>query len=169
MKIHHLLFPLWMGIIICSVSACADKNKKSSEEQTQTEFEQTLEAKDTIAVKELIDQFFTYVKNKQTDEAILMLYRNDQTEDGTPVSLNNEEMAEVRAMLESIPMAGYEIAYMNFIEYYANEVQCNVIIREAGDGIPPVTTKIFFKPVFYLGNWVLCLTNTEYGDKSLGR
>ena len=73
MKIHHLLFPLWMGIIICSVSACADKNKKSSEEQTQTEFEQTLEAKDTIAVKELIDQFFTYVKNKQTDEAILML------------------------------------------------------------------------------------------------
>lgn len=44
MKIHHLLFPLWMGIIICSVSACADKNKKSSEEQTQTEFEQTLEA-----------------------------------------------------------------------------------------------------------------------------
>ena len=47
MKIHHLLFPLWMGIIICSVSACADKNKKSSEEQTQTEFEQTLEAKDT--------------------------------------------------------------------------------------------------------------------------
>ena len=66
MKIHHLLFPLWMGIIICSVSACADKNKKSSEEQTQTEFEQTLEAKDTIAVKELIDQFFTYVK-KQAD------------------------------------------------------------------------------------------------------
>ena len=121
MKIHHLLFPLWMGIIICSVSACADKNKKSSEEQTQTEFEQTLEAKDTIAVKELIDQFFTYVKNKQTDEAILMLYRNDQTEDGTPVSLNNEEMAEVRAMLESIPMAGYEIAYMKFSEHYANE------------------------------------------------
>ena len=114
MKIHHLLFPLWMGIIICSVSACADKNKKSSEEQTQTEFEQTLEAKDTIAVKELIDQFFTYVKNKQTDEAILMLYRNDQTEDGTPVSLNNEEMAEVRAMLESIPRAGCVLAYMKF-------------------------------------------------------
>ena len=60
-----------MGIIICSVSACADKNKKSSEEQTQTEFEQTLEAKDTIAVKELIDQFFTYVKTSRRTEPFL--------------------------------------------------------------------------------------------------
>lgn len=168
MKIHHLMFPLWMGIIMCSVAACTGKkDKKADEGPKQTEFEQSMDAQDTVAVKALIDKFFTYVKNKQTDEAVLMLYRNDQTEDGTPVELDNEEMAEVRAMLEAIPMKGYEIARMKFSEYYVNEVQCNVVIREAEDGMPPVTTKMYFKPVFYLGNWVLCLTNTEYGDRSL--
>lgn len=33
--------------------------------------------------------------------------------------------------------------------------------------MPDITTKMFFKPVDYMGNWVLCLTNTEYGDKGV--
>ena len=40
-------------------------------------------------------------------------------------------------------------------------------MNTAEGDIPAITTKMFFKPVFYLGNWVLCLTNTEYGDRRL--
>ena len=97
--------------------------------------------KDTLAVEQLIDKFFGYVKNKQYGDAVLMFYRNDTSEDGNPIELNNEEMAETRAMLESIPTVGYKIEYIKFNEYYANEVKCNVIIREAEGNMPVITTK----------------------------
>lgn len=165
MKRHNILFILCMSLLIATITGCKDKKEKAKTEET--EFEQAMSNKDTLAIEQLIDTFFGYVKNKQYGDAILMLYRNDTSEDGSPVELNNEEMAETRAMLESIPMVGYKIEYIKFNEYYANEVKCNVIIREAEGDMPAITTKMFFKPVNYLGNWVLCLTNTEYGDRRI--
>ena len=165
MKRHNILFILCMSLLIVIIAGCKDKKEKAKTEET--EFEQAMSNKDTLAVEQLIETFFGYVKNKQYGDAVLMLYRNDTSEDGSPVELNNEEMAETRAMLESIPMVGYKIEYIKFNEYYANEVKCNVIIREAEGDMPAITTKMFFKPVNYLGNWVLCLTNTEYGDRRI--
>lgn len=165
MKRHNILFILCMSLLIVTIAGCKGKKEKAKPEET--EFEQAMSSKDTLAVEQLIDTFFGYVENKQFGDAVLMLYRNDTNEDGSPVELNNEEMAEVRSMLESIPMVGYKIEYIKFNEYYANEVKCNVIIREAEGDMPAITTKMFFKPVNYLGNWVLCLTNTEYGDRRI--
>ena len=132
MKRHNILFILCMSLLIATITGCKDKKEKAKTEET--EFEQAMSNKDTLAVEQLIDTFFGYVKNKQYGDAVLMLYRNDTSEDGSPVELNNE---------------------------------CNVIIREAEGDMPAITTKMFFKPVNYLGNWVLCLTNTEYGDRRI--
>lgn len=62
---------------------------------------------------------------------------------------------------------GDRIEYIKFDEYYQNEVLCRVVIKEAQDGMPEISTKMFFKPVNYLGNWVLCLTNSAYGDRGV--
>lgn len=70
-------------------------------------------------------------------------------------------------MLESVPMVDYRIEYIKFDENYQNEVLCHVIIKKAEGDMPEMSTKMFFKPVNYMGNWLLCLTNTEYGDKGV--
>lgn len=159
----HLLLPLLLVALL--MTGCGKKKKQA--EPAGTEFEQGMTARDTVAVKQLVDQFFGYAIKKQFAEAAGMLYRNDEDPKGEPQQLNNEEMAEVRGMLESVPMEGYSIEYIKFNDYYANEVLCRVIIRKGEDGMPDITTKMFFKPVNYLGNWLLCLTNTEYGDRGV--
>lgn len=124
-------------------------------------------AQDTSAVIELVNKFFTFAKEKKFSEAAAMLCRNDTTEGHLPEPLDNVEMDKVKAMLESIPMVDYEIEYIKFDEFYANEVLCNVIIKEAEGDIPAIKTKMFFKPVDTADGWVLCVMNTEYGDKGV--
>lgn len=161
----RLLLPV-MLVAALLVAGCGRK-KRQAEPAGATKFEQGMTGKDTVAVKQLVDRFFGYAMNKQYAEAAGMLYRNDGNPDEEPQQLDNEEMAEVRSMLEAVPMVGYRIEYIKFSEYYVNEVLCHVIIRKAEGDMPEVTTKMFFKPVSYLGNWLLCLTNTEYGDRGL--
>lgn len=165
MKLNKLWALVCVFALIFMFAGC--KSKKEKPQPQKTEFEQGMTAKDTLAVKQLVDKFFGYAKSKNFAEAAAMLYRNDLDKKGEPQQLNNEEMAEVRNMLESIPMVDYKIEYIKFDEYYANEVLCRVIIKKAEGDMPDITTKMFFKPVDYMGNWVLCLTNTEYGDKGV--
>ena len=167
MRFNRLLALICVFALVFVFAGC--KSKKEKPQSQKTEFEQGMTAKDTLAVKELVDKFFSYAKSKNFDEAAAMLYRNDLDKKGEPQQLDNEEMAEVKTMLESIPMVDYKIEYIKFDEYYANEVLCHVIIKKAEGDMPDITTKMFFKPVDYMGNWVLCLTNTEYGDKGVVR
>ena len=157
---------LFMLLMMNSCNSCSNKKDEPKGPQP-TEFEEAMTAKDTTAVKQLVDQFFSYVKEKNFSEAAGMLYRNDEDPNHEPQQLNNEEMAEVRGMLESVPMVDYRIEYIKFDENYQNEVLCHVIIKKAEGDMPEMSTKMFFKPVNYMGNWLLCLTNTEYGDKGV--
>ncbi len=65
-----------------------------------------------------------------------MLYRaaNDLKEEPQP--LNNDEMAEVKHMLELFRMVDYRIEYIKFDEANLNEVLCYVIMKKA-DGETP--------------------------------
>lgn len=165
MKIRNIPLMLLVLVLVTAFFSCrSDKKDKTSQE---TDFEQAMGAEDTLAVLKLVDEFFGYAENGQYDEAAMMLYRNDTEKDGSPVPLDNDELDQVRNMLRSIPMVDYTVEYIKFNEYYANEVLCKVVISEAEGDMPAITTKMFFKPVFFSGNWVLCLTNTEYGDKRL--
>jgi len=149
-----------------SLSSCR-KKQQAAEGPQPTDFEKAMMNADTVAVKELVNQFFTYVKAQDFSEAAGMLYRNDTQSGNEPELLDNEEMAKVRATLQAIPMVDYEIEYIKFNEDYANEVLCKVVIRKGTDGKADMTTKMFFKPISYMGNWHLCLVNTEYGDKGV--
>lgn len=151
-----------------SLSSCNSCSSKKEEVQgpPPTDFEKGMTAKDTTTVKELVDQFFTYTKEKNFTEAAGMLYRTTEDSD-EPQPLNNDEMAEVKTMLETFPMVDYRIEYIKFSDSEENEVLCSVIMKKAEGDMPEMATKMFFKPVNYMGNWVLCLTNTGYGDKGV--
>lgn len=165
MKQNFLFLLFLSALFVFSLDSCKKKDKQQGPQPT--EFEQAMSAKDTLEVKQLVDKFFTYVKTKNFTEAAAMLYRNDEGEDHEATQLDNEEMAKVRGMLQAVPMVNYEIEYIKFDESYANEVLCNVIIAEAHDDMPAMKTKMFFKPIKVMGQWGLCLMNTEYGDRGV--
>lgn len=164
-----ILFLVPLMLLLLELSSCSSCSNKKEQPvgPPPTQFEQGMTAKDTAAVKALVDKFFTFVKEKNFSEAAGMLYRNDETETHEPELLDNEQMADVKNILESVPMVDYRIDYIKFDEDYQNEVLCNVIIKKAEGDMPEMSTKMFFKPINYMGNWLLCLTNTAYGDKGI--
>ena len=168
MKSFKIVILLFVSALMLSLSSCNSCSSKKKEVQgpPPTDFEKGMTAKDTTAVKELVDQFFAYAKEKNFTEAAGMLYRTTEDSD-EPQPLNNDEMAEVKTMLEAFPMVDYRIEYIKFSDSEENEVLCYVIMKKAEGDMPEMSTKMFFKPVNYMGNWVLCLTNTGYGDKGV--
>ena len=168
MKSFKIVILLFVSALMLSLSSCNSCSSKKKEVQgpPPTDFEKGMTAKDTTAVKELVDQFFAYAKEKNFTEAAGMLYRTTEDSD-EPQPLNNDEMAEVKNMLNVFPMVDYRIEYIKFSDSEENEVLCSVIMQKAEGDMPEMATKMFFKPVNYMGNWVLCLTNTGYGDKGV--
>ena len=164
-KIFILLFVSALMLSLSSCNSCSSK-KKEVQGPPPTDFEKGMTAKDTTAVKEWVDQFFEYAKEKNFTEAAGMLNRTTEDSD-EPQPLNNDEMAEVKKMLETFPMVDYRIEYIKFSDSEENEVLCYVIMKKAEGDMPEMSSKMFFKPVNYMGNWVLCLTNTGYGDKGV--
>lgn len=170
MKRRQTLFLLLALILMAgsvSLGSCGKKKDKPTTEFT--EFEQGLNSQDSVAVRNLVDQFFGYVKKEDFASATSMLYRTDpQNPKAEPQLLNNDEIKAVEQLLRAVPMVDYKIEYMKFSESYRNEVLCSVIIKK-GDGkkVPDVKTKMFFKPMRYLGQWCLALMNSEWGDQQV--
>lgn len=164
MKIYKFYIAIAIATFLLTLGSCKEKKPQGPQ---PTEFEQAMTAKDTIAVKELVAQFFGYVKEQKFTDAAGMLYRNDDNKEKEPEQLDNTELNKVIGMLKSIPMVDYKIEYIKFNEDYANEVLCDVVMIKGENENPDVTTKMFFKPINYMGTWLLCLMNTEYGDKGV--
>lgn len=169
MKRINLYTGIYVIAIISVLSALSCKSGKNKPEPVRTDFELGMAKEDSLEVERLIDEFFQYAIDKNYTEAAGMLYKNDSSDiRKEPQPLNNKEMASIRNMLEVIPIEGYRIEYMKFSESYENEVLCHVIIRKGnGRDIPEMTTKMFFKPISYLGGWCLGIMNSEWGDREL--
>lgn len=168
-KIVRIVLSLSCMALIISLLSCnsCGKSEERDNGPKPTDFENAISNKDTLAVETLIDEFFTYAKDKEFSKAAAMLYCNMEDPNGEPQPLDNEQMEDVCRMLNSIPMVDYKIEYIKFNEFNSNEVMCYVIIMKGDGDMPDVTTKMFFKPINYLGNWLLCLTNSDYGDRGL--
>ena len=170
MKKRDLYLLIVVALLFASAVGLGSCGKKKEKPATEfTEFEQGLNSQDSVAVRNLVDQFFGYVKKEDFASATSMLYRTDpQNPKAEPQLLNNEEIKAVEQLLRAVPMVDYKIEYMKFSESYRNEVLCSVIIKK-GDGkkVPDVRTKMFFKPMRYLGQWCLALMNSEWGDQQV--
>ena len=163
---NRLSLLLAVLVMLLSVSVISCNSKKEQKGPQPTEFEMGMTNQDSIAVRGLIDQFFSFVKAKDYAAATEMLYRisydNPKTE---PQPIDNKEIQEVMGLLKSVPMVDYKIEYIKFNESYDNEVLCTVIIKKSkSKDMPDITTKMFFKPMSYLGQWCLGLMNSEWGD-----
>lgn len=164
MKLKSIIFLALTSLLL--FTAC--KSDKKHHGPRPTEFEQKMTNDDSVKVANLINQFFEYTSNKQYSDAAGMLYTVDVDHpDKEPQLLDNDQLTKMIAMLKSVPMIDYKIEYMKFNQSYNNEVMCTVTIAKGHDNIPDATTKLFFKPVNWLGGWCLCLMNSTTGDNTI--
>lgn len=153
-------------ILLCAfcIAACQGEKKETS---AQTEFEEHMTGRDSLHVIGLIEQYFLYQKQGDLYSAAGMLYRlNPENRNYMPEPLNNEQLAQVVQSMKMIPVVDYEIEYIKFSQTYDNEAMCRVVIAKGENGLPDVTTKVFFKPVCYLGSWYLTVIDSAQGDQT---
>lgn len=130
-----------------------------------TDFEAAMTNEDSLAVVDLIDQFFVSLENGEVNSAVAMLYKVDPRDiEGKPEPLDNEEMDELRTLFSTIPVYDYKIDYIKFYKRTLNEVKCTAIIQPTNDNTPSATISYYFKPVNYMGGWALCLMNSDSGN-----
>lgn len=162
-----VLLALVMAVVLGGMTSC--NSKKENKGPQPTEFEMNMTNQDSVAVRGLVDQFFKLVKEKDFAGAAQMLYRIDAKDHKSePQPLDNDEIDKVMGLLKSVPMESYKIEYIKFNESYANEVLCNVVIKKGnGKDIPDITTKMFFKPMRWLGQWCLGVMDSDHGDRGV--
>ena len=155
----------FLPLFVCAISAmfvaCTGcKSDKDSGAQQMTEFEQSLNAKDTADVEKVVRVFFDNVKSEKYYDAAAMLYTR-KTKNDVIRQLSNEEMDRFVKTQRQLPFESYTLDYVKFLSETENEVGCTIVLRKGVDGMPDATTKMFFTPVFHSGKWCLILTDSR--------
>lgn len=155
------LFGICLFAAIFLMGSCKDRPKQDSQ---KTAFESSLTNQDSVEVTRLVSGFFDEAKGGMADDAVAMLYKDSPDSVAEPRPLNNEEMQQMKHILEAIPIVNYHIDYVKFLESSDNEVKVTVDITEATSGKPALTTVFYFKPVKVINTWKLCVVDSHNGD-----
>ena len=166
MKRTKNLLYLFLLTLPLFLTTCKEKKKEVIQ---QTMFEQNMEEKDTIAILNVVDKFFGYLKEgRPTDAAGMHYMKHPQKPYDEPELLDNEQLQKAIATLKSIPVTDYKVDYIKIHESYENEVKCTVtMFKGNGNDKPDAKTVFYLRPVSYLGNWVLCLMDTNSGSNTI--
>ena len=152
-------------ILLLALSGCKQDKLKEGPQPTGYELNRT--DRDTVAVTQLVDRFFGYLESGQLTDAVAMLFKmNPDDVYEEPQLLDNEQLAEVSKTYRMLmPIRGHHIDYIKFNQAYDNEVKVTVILEEEHDGMPAMTTTMYFKAYDYLTTWRLCTFNTNDGNR----
>ena len=153
--------PFFLIVISTAFVACTGCKSDKDAANQMTEFEQKLTSKDTADVEKVIAQFYSNIKDKKYYDAAAMLYTRKQ-KDAAIRQLTNEEMDQFVNVQRQLPFEGYTLDYVKFLTETENEVSCTIILRKGEQGMPDATTKMFFTPVLFGGQWCLILTDSKH-------
>ncbi|MBR1940361.1 MAG: hypothetical protein IJ845_03390 [Bacteroidaceae bacterium] len=156
----NIIYLVLVGFAIMTFNACHSDNHQTADSPADKPM--VVSHTDTLAIHQLVQQFMNYAVEKNYAEAAAMLYEIDDNDiNQEPILLNNEKMESVRIALSKFPIDGYEINKMTLKEAKDNNVECTIHF------FGTATTKWYFKPVRYLGEWRLCMLNSLTGDKPI--
>lgn len=156
-------FILLSGILFLAGGCKSDKVPQGNQ---PTGFELAMTDKDTTTIVNLINHFFQCVESGNVTDAVAMLYMDNANDPNQePELLDNEHIQRMTGVLKSLPIIDHRIEYIKFNETYSNEVKVSAIIAHAEGDMPEVKTVFYFKPYDYLGNWRLCVVDTNKGDE----
>lgn len=166
MKVFRNIFFLSVLFISLTVfTGC--KNSTTQKVEQLPRYEDLVDNADTVEVMQLVDRFFGFAMEGNASEAAGMLFMPGEDVYDEPLPMDNDNMAEVRQLLESITIKSYHIDYIKFNEAHDNEVKVTAVLEEAHDDMPAITTVFYFKPQDYLSNWVLCMADSRIGQNTI--
>lgn len=64
MRLQKISVLVAVMALVLALGGCRGKKEKQAEGPQKTEFEQSIQSKDTVAVKQLVDRFFGFAKAK---------------------------------------------------------------------------------------------------------
>lgn len=163
---YQIVGLLTLILLLFSTIGCTEKQKAVSTSTNKTGYELAVTHQDTIEVTHLVNLFMNYLEDGNYAYASAMLYKGDPNDVfGEYLPLDNDELQEKISFFKQFPIHSHRIDYIKFHEAYDNEVKCTAIFQEAHDGMPEISTVFYFKPVDYLGSWLLCLMDSDKGYK----
>lgn len=146
-----------MAACLLFLLACQSAPRQAETEREKT-FTDCLTAEDTLAVERLVNQFWDLAREQRYEAAAALLYKPDaENAWRRPTLLDNDELHRVAGMLARFPAKQCRIESMDFRTAIDNDVKCVIVLREAEGDTPEVTAAWHFKPLNYLGQWLLCL------------
>lgn len=169
MKQKYQIFGVLSLIILqFATIGCNEKKKAETTGTNKTDYELVVTNQDSVAVLHLVDLFMGFLEEGDFANAAAMLYKGDPNNVfGEYLPLENDELQEKIAFFKQFPIKSHRIDSIKFRETYDNEVKCTAIFQEAHDGMPEASIVFHFKPVDYLGSWILCLLDSDQGQRSL--
>lgn len=163
-KFFKWVLPVVLVSGIYIFASCTGCKSDKQQGPQPTAFEQSLQAKDTADVEQLIGTFFSNLQEKKFYEAAAMIYtRTDTASSIEPLS--NAEMDKFAKTYKQIPCEGYKIDYIKFLSQRQNEVACSMILQKGQNGEEDAVTKLFFITVLHDGKWCLILTDSKHFEE----
>lgn len=157
---------IFLFIAAVAILASCGGNKKASEQEELAGMPKMhTEGADSAAVRKLVNDFMGQIVAGEYDLALNMINDafNIDSVTGKPMPLNDATREAYMQTFKEFNITDYSIREIIFDDYKDNEVRCEVIL----DGAIP--TNWYFKPVKCVGEWFLCMRDSNRGDSPLTR
>lgn len=145
------------------LASCGGKKDKPTEEIVAGAEKMPTVGADSAAVRKLVSDFMDQVVAGNYDLAVDMLVQPDLRDsiNAKPLPLPEDVRNEYLSTFKEFNVTDYAIRRITFDDYTDNEVQCEIVI----DSVLP--TNWYFKPVKIVGEWFLCMRDTNRGDRPM--
>lgn len=153
-----------MGItflFVLAMNSCKDKPQKPILTDSQI-FQASLNEEDTLQMLRLTDECMEFLKNKNIDGALAMLYEyDDSTHQVSPLS--DETRIRYERLFSMFPVLSYQRQFFKFMSEGLNDVKYEVIFAEEShpekNGVPK--TSFMFNPVKVDSVWYITVKRPD--------
>jgi len=149
--------PFIISLVLLSLIACTEKPKQASGEPVPVFI--NMDKQDTTEVLNLVNQYFGYLTDGRTDDALGMIkYLDGDSIKDVPEDLLKKQ----KNSLKMIRPIRYEI------EYYIFRFETDCVVKYKGilfekeeDDTTPNTISYFIKPIRFNDKWYLTMADSE--------
>lgn len=131
----------------------------------EAEFTSSLSESDTLSVLKLSDRCMTLIQNGRIAEGVDMIY----VLSGNQVYQKNENFTnELIDRFTRMPVKSFKTDYYSFSTEGNNDI-CYLVEVDVDipEGMPPVTMRVTFNPVYINGEWYLTMKDGNQPSKLL--
>ncbi|MDO4826844.1 MAG: hypothetical protein Q4B16_04725 [Bacteroidia bacterium] len=155
--------------VLCTLfmlAAChnAGRQKYYTFESAQADFEATITAADSAAVKAATDEIMSLLQAGQLDDALSKVYVVYEDVLYRPA---DESLVNLKSKFKYFPVLSYEMTQMDFQTPAINDVTYRYVFAQSPDGSDPAAIKLAFNPVKIDGEWYITFKDGNMTSRTM--